>query len=447
MYPRKKNPILDKLISFISTDIWRIEARKQPKLKSFLLRQIRTFLLAIKGFQEDNLQLRASALTFFSILSIVPVVAMAFGVAKGFGFQKILEEQLMAQFSGQQEVMIQVTTFANTLLENTKGGLVAGIGVAVLFWTVINVLGNIELSFNYIWGVKTPRSLGRRFSDYLSIMFICPILVIASSSATVFIASQVQNITSQIQILGALSPYIFTALKILPYTLYWVLFTFVYIFMPNTKVKFSSALLAGIIAGTIYQVVQFIYIDFQIGVSQYNAIYGSFAALPLFLVWVQISWTIVLFGAEISFAHQNVDTYEFEPDCLGVSSYFKKIISLRIMNLVSKSFAKEEPPLTDDEISDRLETPIRLVRQIIFDLVHSGLLTEIPGKDNKESSYQPAHDICEITIKYAIDALDRRGNQNIPVADSEELKRLVNSLEGFNSLVKSSPDNLLLKDI
>jgi len=404
-----KDTFLNKLIRFVSTDVWRIETRKLTRARSFLIRQIRTVLLAVKGFNEDNLQLRASALTFYSLLSIVPVIAMAFGVAKGFGFQKMLQQRLLEQFPGQEEVMLQVTNFANALLDNTKGGMVAGIGVAVLFWTVIKVLGNIELSFNYIWGVKTPRSLGRKFSDYLSIMLICPILLLASSSVTVFITTQVKNIAGQIEILGAFTPVIFTALKLLPFIIYWGLFTFVYIFMPNTKVKFQSALLAGIVAGTIYQIVQFVYIDFQIGVSRFNAIYGSFAAAPLFLVWLQISWIIVLFGAEISFANQNVDTYEFEPDCLEASPSFKKMVSLRIMNLIVKRFAHDEEPLSDSEISQKLEIPIRLVRQTLYDLVKAGLLFESSRGDDKQNGYQPAHDVCDITITYVLDALDHAG--------------------------------------
>lgn len=444
---QKKDSVLDKLIRFVSTDIWRIEARKQPKFKSFLLRQLRTFLRAIKGFNEDNLQLRASALTFYSLLSIVPVIAMAFGVAKGFGFQHILQQQLLDQFPGQQEVMLQVTDFANALLENTKGGVVAGIGVAILFWTVIKVLGNIELSFNYIWGIKTARSIARKFSDYLSIMLICPILVITSSSATVFITTYVKNITGQVELLGALTPLIFTLLKMLPYVLYWILFTFVYVFMPNTKVKFRSALLAGIIAGTIYQIVQYVYIDFQVGVSRYNAIYGSFAAAPLFLIWVQISWIIVLFGAEISFANQNVDTYEFEPDCLQVSSSFKRLVSLRVMNLIVKSFAHDESPLTDDEISQKLETPIRLVRQVLYDLVRAGLIVETFHSDGKQSAYQPAHDICEISITYVLNALDHTGVDRIPVVETKELKTITDSLDSFRETLRNSPQNVLLKDL
>ena len=438
---------ISKIINFIKNDIWRIRVKNLSRTKSFFVKQLRVVLLALRGFDEDKCQLRASALTYYSLLSIVPVVAMAFGIAKGFGFEKMLENQLLEKIPNQGEVLQQVIGFANTLLENTKGGLIAGIGVAVLFWTVIKVLGNIEKSFNDIWGIKKQRTLGRRFSDYLSIMLICPILFIASSSATVFIASQITLITQKIALLGAVAPLISFTVKLLPYCVIWILFSFIYIIMPNTKVRFSSALLAGIIAGSIYQLVQFAYINFQIGVAKFNAIYGSFAALPLFLIWLQMSWLIVLFGAEISFARQNVDMYEFEPDCLLASHSFKKLLSLRISHLIIKNFAKGDKHLTATQISQALEIPTRLARQLLFELVESGILTEIKPEEHRDAAYQPARDIDVLTLKYIIDALEERGTTDIPVTDSEELKAIAQNLDTFESLIEKSPANKLLKNI
>lgn len=226
------------IIQFVTTDIWRIRSRKLSKTRSFWLEQFRVILLAFRGFNEDQCQLRASALTFYSLLSIVPVVAMAFGIAKGFGLETLLEKQLYARLPGQEEIIGQIVAFAHSFLENTRGGVIAGIGIVVLFWTVIKVLGNIEKSFNGIWGIKKQRSISRKFSDYLSIMLICPVLLIVSSSATVLIASQVTLIMEKISLLGFLSPAIMFLLNFLPYLVLWALFTFIYIFMPNVKVKF-----------------------------------------------------------------------------------------------------------------------------------------------------------------------------------------------------------------
>ncbi len=439
--------MISKTVNFLKTDIWRIRLKNLPFAKSFLIKQLRIILVALRGFDEDKCQLRASALTFYSLLSIVPVVAMAFGIAKGFGFEKLLEKQILNKMPGQEAVLMQIVDFANKLLENTKGGMVAGIGVAILFWTVIKVLGNIEKSFNDIWGIREQRNMGRKFSDYLSIMLLCPILVIMSSSATVFITTQIALITEKVALLGFFSPVIFFMLKLLPYCVIWVLFTFIYLFMPNTKINFKSGMLAGIAAGTIYQLAQWGYINFQVGVAKYNAIYGSFAALPLFLVWLQLSWLIVFFGAEISFAHQNVDTYEFEPDCLRVSYSFKKLISLRIMHLLTKNFSKCQKPYTATEISHILEIPIRLVRQILFELVESGIASEIHTDKYKVVAFQPACDTSSLTIKRVINAMEERGTNSVPIGDSQELKRLSESLGIFNSAIEKSPANILLKDL
>ncbi|MBW1725717.1 MAG: YihY/virulence factor BrkB family protein, partial [Deltaproteobacteria bacterium] len=198
-----------KTINFIKTDIWRIRKEDFPRMKYFFIKQLRILLLATRGFAQNQCPLRASALTFYSTLSIVPMVAMAFGIAKGFGYQEILENQLLEKLSGQEEVMIRVVDFAHSLLENTKGGMIVGIGIIVLLWTVIKLLGHIEGSFNDIWEVKKSRSYGRKFSDYLSIMLISPLLIIMSSSATLFITTKITLITEKVALIGILSPVIF----------------------------------------------------------------------------------------------------------------------------------------------------------------------------------------------------------------------------------------------
>jgi len=379
-----------KTINFINTDIWRIRKKDLPRMKYFLIKQLRILLLATRGFGQDQCPLRASALTFYSILSIVPVVAMAFGIAKGFGFQEILENQLMEKFSGQEDVMIRVVDFAHSLLENTKGGMIVGVGIIVLLWTVIKLLAHIEGSFNDIWEVKKSRSYGRKFSDYLSIMLISPLLIIMSSSATVFITTKIALITEKVALIGMFSPMIFFMLKLIPYCLVWILFIFTYILMPNTKVNFSAGFIGGIIAGTIFQAAQLAYILFQVGVAKYNAIYGSFAALPLFLIWMQLSWLIVLFGAEISFSYQYVDTYEFEPDLRQISPAFKRLLTLQVANRVISTFSKGKMPLTASNLSQALEIPIRLVQQLLDELVESEIFSITEIKENEKLAYQPA---------------------------------------------------------
>ncbi|MFA7001144.1 MAG: YihY/virulence factor BrkB family protein [Candidatus Omnitrophota bacterium] len=302
----------EKILRFFNQDIWRVRARDLKGPRGIGLRTLRIIILSVRQFASDKCSLHASALTFYSLLSIVPVFAMAFGLAKGFGLDRLLKEKLLENTQGQGEVMMRVMEFSEKFLQNTNGGLIAGIGIGLLFWTVINVLASIESSFNDVWGIKKQRTLGRKFADYLSLMLIAPVFFLMASSATVFIASQVQTITAKVAILGGLGTLIMAALQFMPYVIFWALLTYLYMFIPNGKIHFRSALLGGVVAGTIYQFVQWVYIHFQIGVSNAGAIYGSFAALPLFLIWLQLSWRIILYGAELAFAHQNEQTFEFE---------------------------------------------------------------------------------------------------------------------------------------
>jgi membrane protein len=408
---------------------------------------LRIVVLSFRQFKTDNGLLRASALTFYSLLSIVPVFAMAFGVAKGFGLEKKLETEVLSKMPGQEEAFRRIIEFAQNMLENTRGGLVAGIGVIFLVWVVIKLLGNIELAFNVSWGVQKSRSLGRKFTDYMSLMLICPLLFIMSGSLNVFIVSQVTLITEKITLLGYFSPLIMTSLKLLPFAVIWVLFSFLYIYMPNTRVKWSSGIVAGIVAGTLYQIVQSLYIHFQIGAAKYGAIYGSFAALPLFLIWLQISWIVVMFGAQISFACQNVDTFEYEADCVKASFATRRLMALRIMHLLLNRFETGEDAYNDVQISDELEIPVRLVRFIIEGLIQSKLVSEVRKDDFRNIGYQPATSTETMTIKKVLDALDRRGVSDIPVKEDAVLSQIQSKLHVLDKEMEASYANVLLKDL
>jgi membrane protein len=439
---------LAQIVWFLKTDIWRIREKDLPRTSSLLIRPLRVLVLTLRGLVQDRANLRASALTFYSILSIVPVAAMAFGISKGFGFERSLERLVLENLEGQEEVAQRIVQFAHALLENVKGGLVAGIGIILLFYTIIKILSHIENAFNHIWGIEKPRNWTRRISDYLSLMLICPVLFILSSAGTVMIMSGARLAIQKVSVLGAVGPAIFFALNLLPYGVIWVLFAFLYIFIPNTRVHFISGALAGVIAGTLFQIFQRSYIFLQVGVSKYNAIYGSFAALPLFFIWLQISWLIVLFGAEVAFAHQNVHTYEFEPDCHTASHAFKRLMCLVITHLLVKCFLGGEKPLQAEHIAQRLESPVRLVNQLLFELVASGIVSEIrSNSENRAVAYQPARDPEALTIKYILNALDQRGSHDIPVARSEAFEKISASLKQFNDLLEKSESNRLLKEI
>jgi membrane protein len=434
-------------LSFLKTGIWRIRQNDVSPLTWFLIKVLRITLLTFRGFVENKCQLRASSLTFYSLLSIVPVMAMAFGVAKGFGFQRTLEREVGKALSAHSEIASQIMNFANNLLDNTKGGLVAGIGFAFLLWAVLKVLSNIEQSFNEIWGVQESRTWVRKVSDYLSLMFLLPLLFLVSSAATVIVAGQIQAITTKVSLLGYFAPVIHILLRLLPLLVIWFMFTLLYIFMPNTHVRIRAALVAGIAAGTAYQLFQFLYVTFQVGVAKYNAIYGSFAALPLFLIWLQASWMIVLSGAELSFATQNVDTYEFEPDANLASPAFRKLLALRIVNLLVEHFSPGKKPLDEDSIAHELGIPIRLLRYLLHDLSEAGVITSVRVPQEKVFAYQPAFDPDEMTIATVLNTLETHGTDSLPVIESSEFDQIRKSLKTFREENHGSEANLMLKDI
>ncbi len=434
-------------LEFLKGGIWRIRARTLSPRKFFLVRLARIILLAARGFHVNKCGLRASALTFFTLLSIVPAFAMLFGIAKGFSVDKLLEERIHDWLGNQPEVADRIIEFSRSLLQNTKGGLMAGVGLFILIWTVVKVLSHIERSFNEIWGIRQHRTLLRRFTDYLSLLVLCPVFIIVSGGVVVLINAKVEALLEAVSFLGWLAPFVVPVLGLLPICMGWALFAFIYMYMPNTRVNYRSALVAGVVAGTLYQVAQWGYFNFQVGVAKYSAVYGSFAVLPLFLIWLQLTWFIVLFGCELAFAHQNVETYEFEPDCLAASPAFKRLVDLRIAQMLVRNFDQGRPPATARQVSHEIGAPIRLVNESLFDLVEAGVLTETPLATEKEVGYQPGRSIYALTLAQVGEALDHRGTADIPLLESEQLQKIADSLEAFRQAVRSSPGNILIKDI
>lgn len=434
-------------MKFIKDEVWIIDPDKHPKILAFLIRQLRIILLAMRGFKENKIQLRASALTYYTMMSIVPVAAMIFGISKGFGFERKLETQIREQFAAReelQEVVDYIINFANSMLENINGGFIAGIGLVVLFWSVMKVLGNIENSFNAIWRIQKPRPFVRKFSDYLSMMLIAPVLFVLSSTVTVFLSDSVSGDQAILQYVG---PMVNFLAGLIPYLLIFLLFTILYVVMPNTKVVFKNALYAGIIAGIIFQVVQWAYLYFQVGVSRYGAIYGTFMALPLFLIWLQLSWLIVLLGAEISYAYQNIEKYEFETEALKISHYNRRLLTFLILHQVVKGFMPGNQPLTARDLGDKLGIPMRLVRDIIFTLTEHNLLAETTTESPKEGAYLPAIDINKLTVSYVINKLEMTEGGRLFAEESEDLKAFSGIQQDILKAIEKSPANRLIRDI
>jgi membrane protein len=443
------NPVtwtLDQLKKLNDT-IWNTPLSEISKGRTFVLKQLRIFILAVRGFSNDKAQLRASALTFYSLLSVIPVAAIAFAIAKGFGLDQKLQQLLIDKFQSEQEVLKWLLQNASNAIEKTKGGYIAGIGVIILFWSVMSLLNHIESSFNHIWQIRSARPWYRKFTDYLTIMLIAPVFIILSSSLTVFISNGLNDFMVKAPILDFFKPVISFLFQLAPYFLNWITLTILFIIMPNAKVKFLPALISGIISGTILQGIQWLYIDLQFGITKLSYIYGSFAAVPLFIVWLQTSWSVVLLGAEISFANQNISRYEMESEALNISNYQKRALILMIMHMIIRNFSLGEKPISAEYIGANLKIPVRLARDILQDLSSANLVSVIHENGAIERLYQPALDINRLTVSFVFSRLDKHGIEQIMVIRNKDYEKVISMLEKFDKLVAKSDANILIKDL
>jgi len=439
--------VIQKAIQFLKHDLWTIPLEELPKGRSFLLRQLRILVITIRDFTGEKIQQRASALTYYTLLSVVPVVAMAFGIAKGFGFQDTLREKIIEGASSNKEVFLLILDFAESYLNNAKGGIVAGVGILVLVWSVIRVLSNVEESFNTIWRVKSGRSWTRKFTDYLTIMLLGPMFILFAGSINVFISTNITALTDALGVSSLVSPFVEFLLSLSPYFIIWLVFTFLYMIMPNTKVSFKSALIAGIIGGTIFQLFEKAYIYFQMSVSSYNAIYGSFAALPLFLLWLQTSWTVVLLGAEISFANQNVKSYAYERLSSKLSRRFQDKLALLILHKMVHRFKEGVTPYSSSEISEELGTGFRVVRNAINALIDAGLVMEVGDSSDKFQQYGPACDVHDMTVVNVLRRLGDAGSDDYPISRNKTFKAIEMHQAEVEKAMISSEGNVKLLDI
>lgn len=432
------------LSDFITYDIWRVSESEVTHAKFSFYNILKTIILAIRRFTSDRILNKASALTYSTLLSIVPLLAIVFAIARGFGFDNMMEEQVRTGLGSQEVATEAILNFVDSYLKQTKSGVFVGVGLVMLLWTVVNLTANIELTFNSIWQVKKQRTLYRKITDYFSMFLLLPILIVVSGGLSIFMSTVVKSMESFV----VLAPFLKFLVRLIPFALTWGMFTALYVFIPNTKVKFKHALISGIVIGTAYQAFQFLYISGQISVTKYNAIYGSFAAIPLFLLWLQISWTICLFGVELTYAGQNIKNFSFEKDTKNISRRYRDFLSILIMSLICKRFEKGDTPYTAEEISLEHKIPIRLTNHILDQLQDINLIHELV-EDTKSDSimYLPSIDINKINVALLLDRIDTNGSEDFKVDKEEEFnnqwKALVESRELFNR--KNSA--ILLKDL
>jgi membrane protein len=344
-------------------------------------------------------------------------------------------------------VLNYLLSLATNALQETKGGYIAGIGIIILVWSVMSLLNRIESSFNYIWQISSARSWLRKFTDYLTIMLIAPVFVILSGSITVFVSTQLPEFMSQAPILNFFKPVISFLIKFAPYFLTWFVLTVLFIIMPNARVKFGPALVSGIISGTILQFLQWMYLDLQFGIYKLSAIYGSFALIPLFIIFIQTTWIVVLLGAELTFANQNISRYEFESEALNISAYQKRALVLMIMHMIIRNFAIGEKPISAETIGKVLKIPVRLARDILQDLSDAELVSVIHENEQKERLYQPALDINRLSVSYVLSRLDKKGINQRMVIKNKEYDRVILMLEKFDKLIAKSDQNILIRDL
>lgn len=413
--------------------------------RHFLYKTMRVIYLTGRGFFQDRCALRASALTYYTLISIVPAIAMSLAVAKGFGFEEHLKAELIEHFKDQKVILDKVLEFSHNLLIKTQGGVVAVIGVVVLFWSVIKVLSHIESALNTIWGIKKSRSVRRKFGDYFAMMLLGPVIFVASSSVTVFIIGRLRSYIENLPLYETISSSLIFLIRLTPYCLLWILFTAIYFFMPNTKVRLRSAFLGGVLGGSLYQIIQITYLSLQFVITKFSAIYGSFAALPLFLVWVQLSWFMLLLGAEVSFAYQEEEKFEFEFNCLNASHHFKLLLTLWVMHQNIQAFIQKKGPLTKEDLRMNMEIPHTLMEQVVEDLVKSGLLIEIQKKN--KFYYQPSVPVGSLRIQDVVESLETSGSEDFSIIESEGLNEIRRSLKTFHETIQQTEANKLLRDI
>ena len=372
------------IMAYCNEKLWLMRSRDLPFYRRMPLTAARVIVLTARRFMQNQCTVKASALTFYTVFSIVPVLALIFGISKGLGMEQLLDQKIREAAAEYPMIAEKIIAFSDSMLQSAKGGVVAGIGVLLLLWSAIKLLSSIENNLNEIWGIPKGRSLVRKITDYVAILIICPVLLLAAGSGVVFAAAQADRLIGVLPGGKYFSTIIQLGNGLFPLCVTWLVFTFIYIAIPNTKVKLKSGLIAGLAAAAVYTLLQSFYVFAQFTTSKFNAIYGSFAALPLFLTWLNLSWIVILAGAQLSFAVQNVSEYEMQPIDCQFSPLQKQVFCIQITALIIRRFEQCSETMTDEEISSELELPIRTVRALLYDLVQSGIL--VPAQQNRQEA-------------------------------------------------------------
>lgn len=391
----------NKLSDFLVTGIWEANLSTLTGYRSFLIKSLRLFSVAIHEFTEGQLTLRAMSLVYSTLLSIVPILAISFSVLKAFGVHNEVLEPFMLNFLAPLGVKgIEITSTIIGFVENMKVGVLGSLGLGMLFYTVISVIQKVEKAFNTVWRIKKARSLSRRFSDYISVIIIGPVLIFSAIGLTASLMSNTVMLRIiSIEPFGTLFYFIMSKS---PYIIVCAAFTFLYIFIPNTKVKFKSALVGGLLAGILWETAGWAFASFIVSSAKYAAIYSGFAILIMFMLWLYLSWLILLVGAQISFYHQYPHFLTANKDVFHLSNRLRERLTLMIMYFVGYNYFHNKDHWTLDGLVNRLELPVDTIHNILTLLEQNALILETA---DDPPAYIPARSIETIKLNDLLNSI------------------------------------------
>jgi len=435
------NSLRDRFKAFLDQELWSADLSDVRWWRRVLWHQGQLWSLVLRDFFADRCMLRASALTFTTLLSIVPLLALMFSVLKGFGVQNTLEPLLLEHLAaGSGDVVTLIIKYIN----NTNVARLGTFGLVFLVITVLTLLSNIEKSFNKVWGVEETRPLLRRFTDYFSVVTIGPIFVVVAISMTSTLKSQtlVQGLIERAYV-GEFLLFLF---QILPFMVMWLVFAGLYLFMPNIKVSPRAALIGGVCGGTIWQLSQWFYLNFQVGVAKYNAIYGTMAALPVFMVWIYLSWSIVLFGLEVTYATQNLHSIRQDIRGQNINFASRELVALTVMLYLARRFYRGEASEPLEVIAVQLAIPPRLLRDVMEELQRLGYVSAVM-QGQTDHGFQPARALDTIGVHDFICGLSLDGENYSQVHDVEEKVMVARLADRLTQAGREELDGVTLRNL
>lgn len=393
---------------FIQYDLWRQSHMNiHTPRKRLWYRILQTIILVARGFKDQVLVVRANSLSFSLLFAFIPMMALIYAIARGFGFEEVMQETLSGSFLAEANIAPVLIEWIERYLETARGGFFLGIGLIVLFWAVYAFFNMLENSFNSIWNVKQSRSLGRRLTNYVMILLLVPILVVVTSGISIFLNSA--EVLSSV--LEAIEPVRKFMLRFIPFVATTAVFTWIFVAIPNTKVKFSSAFIPGIIMGLLYQVVQSLSMYLVVLFTRMSLVYGAFSIIPLILIWLNITCWLLLIGAELAFAIQNNDLFAYENDLKKMSRRYKDYVMLYILAMIIRRFEAGEAPQTAQEMATVNQLPIRLVQQLLSRMEETNIIRRVYIEQEEDQAFVPALDTKTITVEMVIGRISAQGSE------------------------------------